>query len=246
MLSSRASSGRSLASESPIAPFRAPSIRLPAGESARGSPRARVATARAPATSGAFSPFPTDQYTAREMPSCITRTGAPTTPRVPKILSAAARCTSLARVAGSANARPPSSPSARVSSASANLDPQECCFHVAQAIHVAPHPGHGVVEQEGLRELDDRVAEGGGIHRRVVVARPLLGLDQLGDHRDDARLDRPRARADDADGGIALVLHELTQGGDLGEAAVEAVEGVEQGGPAAATRFLARVLQQGL
>src|SRR5215213_9843803 len=52
------------------------------------------------------------------MPSCTTRTGAPTAPRAPNTRDAAAWCTSRAVTAGAATTRPPSSPNALISVAS--------------------------------------------------------------------------------------------------------------------------------
>ena len=63
---------------------------------------------------------------------------------------------------------------------------------------------------------------------RLVGPGANLGLDQGGDPADHVLLHDPRAGGDDPQCGVALLLDELAQRGRVGQAAVEAVERVEQ------------------
>ena len=97
-------------------------------------------------------------------------------------------------------------------------------------------PGDGVVEEERLGELHDRVAEDGRIDRRLVGAGLDLLRDQRRDQLDDPGLTSPAPEAMMPQRRLALLLDEGAEGGSVRERAVEAVEGVEQAGAALALR----------
>jgi hypothetical protein len=66
-------------------------------------------------------------------------------------------------------------------------------------------------------------------------------LDQLGDQRDDARLNDAGAGGDDPKRGISLLFDELAEGRSVGKPAIEAVERLKEPFPAAPAGLLLRV-----
>src|SRR5436190_2213243 len=122
-------------------------------------------------------------------------------------------------------------------------DAEDSRLHVAQPVDVAAH-ARRVVEQEGLAEPHDRVAQRVRLDGRNVVACLDLRDDQPGDHLDHPGVHGARPRGDDAQRGVALALDEGAQDAIVGEEAVKAVERFQQRLPTRTARLRARCAQR--
>src|SRR6187455_882108 len=110
-------------------------------------------------------------------------------------------------------------------------DAEQRRLDLAEAVHVAANAGDGVVEEERLGELDDRVAENRRLDRWLVGAGLRLLDAHLRDQLHDPWLDGPGSRGDQAQRGVALLVDERAPRWGIREGAVEAVERVEQARP---------------
>ena len=137
------------------------------------------------------------------------------------------------------------SPARRARASSPLRDAEQRGLDVPQPVDVAAHPGGGVVEQERLGELHDRVGERRRLDRRLVGSVAHLVLDQARDVADHAALGDAVHRQD-AERRIALLLDEAEQRRSLDELPVEAVERVEESDPARSLRLGARLIEQRL
>src|SRR5918996_1019062 len=124
-------------------------------------------------------------------------------------------------------------------------DPEQGRLDLQQALDVAADPGRGIVVEERLAEPHDRVAEGGGLDRWLVVTGPNLVLDQLDDHGHNPWPDLAGIGGDDPRR-VALLPYELTQRRRLRNAAVEAIERRKKPAPAAPPGSCACLLEEGL